>query len=174
MITDSAGGDTVPPADHGDRPGSVTRAVALVVVIGAAVIGLWYAAVVGTRSPVMLAAVVLGYGIAHGITAGLRRHGPAIAAISAAVTVVLLTVGLFYVNRWQLNEDPRNHIPAWPNPSWVRETIAVSLDAWPTQWWWIGAAILVAALVGWHGTERWSHAHLYEPDDTPVGVADDE
>lgn len=146
---------TVPPR----RRGSIPRAAGLVVGVAASIIGAWYLAMLGTQSTVMLIAVGLGYGIAVALTKGLDRHGPAVAAWAVLLTLAALIVALFYVNRWQLNRDPRNHIPAWASPSWVAVTLKVGLQAWPTQWMWIGGSLAVAGFIGWRGLDV-SHPHL--------------
>ena len=147
------------------RRGSVPRAAGMVVGLSAVIIAAWYLAMLGTKSPVMLVAIGLGYGVAFGLTKGLDRHGPGVAAWAVGLTVVALIVALFYVNRWQLNRDPRNHIPAWANPSWVTETLKVGLGAWPTQWIWIAGSLAVAGFIGWRGIEVPHHvAHLQHRD----------
>lgn len=138
------------PATHRH---SVARAAAWVLGIAAAVIGAWYLAMLGTKSPVMLIAIGLGYGVAYGLVRGLGRHGVSVAITAVVLDVIALVVGLFYINRWQLNHLPQNHIPAWANPGYVKETLRVALQAWPTQWLWIVASLAVAGLVGWKGVE---------------------
>jgi len=140
--------------------------------IAAAVIGAWYLALIGTKSPVMLIAIGLGYGVAYGLVRGLGRHGPQIAGWAVALDTIALVVALFYVNRWQLNRIPQNNIPAWANPGYVKETLRVALDAWPTQWLWIVGSLAVAGLVGWKGVEI-GHDRIHPPHFNRRETADD-
>ena len=136
-------------------------AVAACLAASAVVGGLWYLAVVGTDSQMGPVSLFVGWAAAAALTKVARRHGASLAVYSVAVTATVVLAVLFYVQRRWLNLDPRNHIPAWANPTIVAEVFRVGFSVWPSHNLWLLGAMAVCAWRTVRGPHR-PHPHLLE------------
>lgn len=142
----SAGDLEAPPRLRG----GVTAGVAAAVVVGA----FWYLAVLGTQSQMMPISLLLGWAVAAAMTRVARRHGFAYALYAVAITGTAVLTMIFFVQRQSLNNDPRNHIPAWANPTIVADVFSVGFSTWPIHYLWLAAAVGLSGFVGVRGPHR--------------------
>ncbi len=143
-----------PAADDAAAPprlhGGVLAGAGAALVVGV----FWYLALVGTQSQMMPVSLLVGWAVAAIMTRVARRHGFAYALYSVAITLTAVLVMIYFVQRESLNRDPRNHIPAWANPTIVADVFTVGFSVWPVHYVWLAAAAGLSGFVGGRGPHR--------------------
>lgn len=130
--------------------GGVSAALGAAALVG----GFWYLAVLGTESQMMPLSLLLGWAVGAVMTRVARRHGFAYSLYAVAITGTAVLTMIFFVQRQSLNNDPRNHIPAWANPTIIADVFSVGFSAWPIHYLWLAAAVGLSGFVGARGPHR--------------------
>ena len=149
----------VPLADDGDAPPRLRGGFAAAWLIAAVVCAFWYLAVLGTKSQMMPISLLVGWAVGVVITRVARHNGFSYALYAVAITLTAVLTMLFFVQRQSLNNDPRNHIPAWANPTIVADVFTVGFAAWPMHYAWLLGSITLAGYIGARGPHR-QHPHF--------------
>ena len=127
----------------------------------------WYAVVAGTTQKQAYLIPVVGAAVAYGVHKGMHGFGRAHAAISVALTVVIVFITMYYVERllvvrWFADSGDRAAIPLVPYLDWVWSVLHRAFTASPSPAIYTGLALLLAGWLGHQGFEAPPARHHHD------------
>ena len=118
----------------------------------------WFAVVVGTTQRQAYLIPVVGAAVSYGVHKGMRGFGRAQAIVSVAITVVVVVITMYYVERllvvrWFADSGDRAPIPLVPYLDWFWSVSRRAFTTSPSPAIYTVGALLFAGWLGHQGFE---------------------
>ena len=118
----------------------------------------WFAVVAGTTQRQAYLIPVVGAAVAYGVHKGMRGFGRAQAIVSVAITVVVVVITMYYVERllvvrWFVGNGDQASIPLVPYLDWFWSVSRRAFTTSPSPAIYTVGALLLAGWLGHQGFE---------------------
>jgi hypothetical protein len=118
----------------------------------------WYAVVAGTTQKQSYLIPVVGAAVAYGVHKGMHGFGRAHAVISVAITVILVIITMYYVERllvvrWFADSGDHASIPLVPYLDWWWSVLHRAFTTSPSPAIYTGLALILSGWLGHQGFE---------------------
>ena len=118
----------------------------------------WFAVVAGTTQRQAYLIPVVGAAVAYGVHKGMRGFGRAQAIVSVAITVVVVVVTMYYVERllvvrWFADNGDQAPIPLVPYVDWFWSVLRRAFTTSPSPAIYSVGGLLLAGWLGHQGFE---------------------
>ena len=124
----------------------------------------WFGVVAGTTQRQAYLIPVVGAAVAYGVHKGMRGFGKAQAVLSVAITLLVVVVTMYYVERllvvrWFADSGDRAHIPLMPYLDWFWSVSRRAFTTSPSPAIYTVGALLFAGWLGHQGFEAQPARH---------------